>query len=356
MVKKFTAKEILERLWPLMFIPQVFFLRPIGVELEGFVYDKNGEPVDLSAHLDIFKNVQSVWYAGHDLGKNQLEIAFHPYENIRSYVRSLYEVFSFFASNKVTKEWVFLFSGTAEKTLGAAEGLAYKTKIESLKKEHPDGGDLIVSGMTEHSATQLNFGIVDIFEEFGKKVLFANINWAPVLCVVLEAGVGDLYNNMRLPNAYKFASDVRGFHYKDWEFCKTVQERLFEVPQLYAVTPKGDYKYYGKSPQGFNQIHLGSIYWPSRFNGILESGAGRYRGRIEARAPSSMPPQATPFAVLLYDHLLKFIKRTPIAELPLLSEEDWYYIQSKEDPERALAMAEEFVRSKLPISEEYFLT
>ncbi len=348
MKRKKTATELLKRLLLLRITtPQYVFLRPIGVELEGFVFDKEGDPVDLTEYIEILKKVDSVWYLGHDLGKNQIEISFNPCESIHSYLNALITVFEFLAHNEVTKEWQFQFSGTAEKTLGAVEAPAYNMKIKVLGKENPKGAALIVPGMTGHSATQFNFGFVDAFADFPKKVLYALINWGPAICVFLEGYADDLYDNQRSAMSYQFAHPCRGPEYKSWEFCDNVLDELFRIPQLFEMHPDGRVDSYEGLPKDFNQAHLGTIYWLARYNGVQLTTAGRFMARIEGRAVSSMEPHQTVPAVLLHDRLLRLVKRTPVEELPVMSENDWYYLKEKGDPERAFDMATTFISNLL---------
>lgn len=347
-MKMYSAKEVLKQLWKVEFEPEVLFTLSLGPEMEFFVYDENALPVNLTRHLDFVSNMPNVWAAGTDLGLNQIEIAFDPQHSLGQYINSLYEVFTYLANGECSSNWRYLFAGTAKKTLGRVHTPKYDAKINALIIEDQEKGSKVVECMTKYSAFQVNMNVSSsqlrgVFSTEAKKLLFAFANWGPALCIYFEDLAGDIASK-RLPNAYSFATDIRGFRYMDWEFCNNVEEELFNVPQLLQEQPGGVLEYCGKRPTTLSALHTGSIFWPARPQGIHDKTASR----IEVRSLSSMTPLCSVRALRILNQLVTYTLATPVFKLPVLSKAEWDFIQKKVNIRKVRNYTYDFL-NKLPV-------
>ncbi len=251
------------------------FFAPLGVELEFFVYDKEGVPVDLTQHLDVISGVPGVWQSGTDLGKNMLEVAFKPMNCIEDYLSSMEDVFSFLSDNKESCKWHFLFRGKGDKTIGSVDAPPYRTAINALKIENPKLGEKTVECMTRYAAFQINIGVGafgGVFSEMAQKLVYVFSNCGPALSIFFEYCFSD-FKSKRLRHAYSFVDGVRGPHYMPWEFCENLEEEIYKVPQLISKTSSGNWEYYGKRPRTINPVHTGKIFWLARPQGVYDKTA-----------------------------------------------------------------------------------
>lgn len=344
----FTAEEMLKQCRLLEYEPDFRFATPLATEWEYFTYYSDGTPVDLTAHIDHIKGAPDLYSGNTDLGKNQFEVACERKHEFHDYCESMVKIFRYFAENGPSKQWKFLISGTAQKTLGRVYGPLYDCKIEALQKEDPERGKDVEWCMTTHAAFQINIGVSqfigDVSSEESAKILYAFGNWGPALCIHLEHLTGDL-NSMRLRDAYKFATDIRGFRYMDWDFCKNIKERLFEVPQLMRQTPGEKWEVYLGKPNTLDWTHTGGIYWPARPRGILTQG----ECRIEVRSISSLSLLHSAYVVRLINSLVKYVLDTDVHELPILNTTNWHTLTQKKDLKKVTKLAHEFLQ-QLPVS------
>ncbi len=339
--KTYTARKIV-RILRTQDVNNFKFLAPLGVELECFVYDENGVPVDLTQHLEVISGVPGVWQSGTDLGKNMLEIAFKPMNCLEDYLSSMEDAFYFLLKDKEACRWHFLFRGKGAKTIGNAEKKKYVAAINALKTENPKLGEKTVVCMTNYAALQVNVGVEafgGIFSEIAKKLVYVFSNCGPALSFFFEYLFSD-FKSERLRHAYSFVGGVRGPRYMPWEFCERLEEELYNIPQLISKSGSGEWRYCGKRPRTINPVHTGKIFWLARPQGVYDKTSER----VEIRSLSSVTPWHSVYVLEMIDLLVRHIARTDVKDLYVPTEEEWKKLMYGKRTEDVIKIADTVLR------------
>jgi hypothetical protein len=346
-MKMFKPFEVVEQMRKVAYESDLAFATSLGVEIECFVYDDDGNPIDLTAYPDLLSKVPNVWGSGTDLGLNMLEFAFNPQSNLTGYIQSAKCAFKFLAEHEPSCNWNLLFAGSAWQTMGWVQKPRYNAAINAIIKEDPERGPKVVDCMTGFAALQINLGVSQfggVFSHEAKKLLFAFSNWGPALCLLCEERVGDTASE-RIAHAYDFATDYRGARYLSWEFCDNLERELLEIPQLIVRKPDDVWESYGKKPDTINPLHTGTIYWLARAQGVYDKDAAR----IEIRSLNSMTPVDSVHTLRVTNQLVAYVLETEVNDLPILTEDEWQFIRQKQDPQASLEAAHLFLE-KLPVT------
>jgi hypothetical protein len=351
-----TAKTVIDQLHCFRYENDVDFTTTLGPELEFFVYDQNCNPVNLTQYPDIIYHIKHAMVTGTDLGLNQFEISSKSHHSLMGYLKAMKKVFTFLMEQTPSSTWLFEFNGTAHKTCGRVKGGAYDAKISALEKEDSVRGMLTEKCMTRHASFQINIGVSrfgGVFSHESKKLMYAFTNWGPALAVYFET----LTHNKildRLPNAYKFTTDIRGPMYKTWEFCDNLEEELLKVPQLITKDDDGTWRVYGKCPSSLNAAaniaHTGGIFWIVRPQAIGDKGAER----MEFRALSAMSPLHGAYTLRFVNQLVTYVQSTRVQDLPVLTESEWHTCMGNTrtpvSHQEKITIAQKSLLQKLPVS------
>ena len=292
----------------------------MGPEMEVFVFDVNGKPVDLCQHGIVFQQLPGFWAIGTDVGHNMLELAFSPCQDTYSYIRLWLEFCDAWMKYDVARGWRFVFRGTTlQRSLRLAPSRRYSVLAQALNNEGSDGSKFLLE-MTRHASFQINIGLngKSVFNREGLALFGRLNNLAPALAHLI---CNDLCVE-RLGSYWRYAGDKtikdRCPRFFKKKHVRALPDVLLDVSQL--VCGQGDkqnIRAFNGRAQYFDPFHLGTMWHWCRVQGVGDKKCER----LEFRIFDSMLPEQSVDAMVALDRVVRRIVCGD--EFPRFTKKEW---------------------------------
>jgi len=268
----------------------------VGLELEGFTFDQNGQPVDVYSALAGGVTLPDRGLISTDAAPYQIEISTVPCQSSQELFDCLQACLEY-----LPPEWQFVWQAIYPKKNGYPPAWAPKRRYialwQGLAMERPDVW-ASVRNIAYYSSLQFHFEIDPLSKE-GLKVLNAINNLSPVIVSEAQSLVG-IIPNERFYQAWQgWAKSERIPAYRLFESTEQLMEFWCSIPRLLYRDEQGNWWADTKTKPAYDDpFHCGTVWWDARPRFDL--------GTIEVRMLDSMPPSAIPKVL---DYMLNFIER-----------------------------------------------
>ena len=292
----------------------------MGPEMEVFVFDGMGKPVDLHQHAITSEQLPGFWAIGTDAGCNMLELAFPPCQDTHSYIKLWLEFCDAWMKSDVARDWRFVFRGTTlQKKSHLAPKPRYGVLAKALSREGTDGNGFL-NELTRHASFQVSVGLggVSVFKKKSLALFGYLNNLAPALLhLVCKEPCFE-----RLVSYWKYAGHQTRSDRCPRFFNKRnvagLSDFLLSVPQLVCGSGcKQSIAPFNGCAQGFDPLHLGTLWYWCRVQGVGDKQCER----LEFRIFDSIPPRQSVDAMVVLDRVVRRIVRGD--EFPRFTKKEW---------------------------------
>lgn len=288
----------------------------IGVEIEGFVYSKNKERINVYDWLGGSIEEPNGGVISTDLGMNQIEFSLDPCQSNEEVIDKLNVCMSV-----LPKDWTIYWEGVDPFADGMPSARSPKNRTENmflaLEKEEPTHWQQ-VKFLPSFSALNLHFEM-NPSSEIGVKTMNWLNNQAPILVHEIPLQMG-LIPTERFYKAWRGWADPRRLpHYLWFSNGEHLEEYWKSIPCLSREVGDDEWEVDLKTfPEIGDLWEEKSIWWEARPRWAIGS-----QGTIEWRTLDSMPLDKIPQVIDIF--LTKWKKATSEGGgFERLSEQQWW--------------------------------